>query len=158
MKKFLGEVRLTLEKIEVLETEHRADLMTMFNQRLVEMNKQATQLEQVLSQMSIKKVIEQSFTLGANNRSVEKDILTTEDNQKSVNAYLIEKIHTLEDKINYRFEEEKKQMKEEREVLEGESKKQERQDKERELKGEKQHRELKGMIEEVREEVRLWST
>ncbi len=48
--------------------------------------------------MSIQKVIEESFE-DKGNREVEQNILLEENNQKSVNTYLIKKIHTLEDRV-----------------------------------------------------------
>ena len=53
--------------------------------------------------MSIQKVIEESFG-DKGNRQMEQDIITEESNQKSVNSYLIKKIHTLEDRVNAKFE------------------------------------------------------
>jgi len=55
--------------------------------------------------MSIEKVIEESFE-DKGNRENEQLIVTEESNQKSVNNYLIKKIHTLEDRVNAKFEKE----------------------------------------------------
>lgn len=106
LKRFVKEVNSYLEKVTALESENRADLMVMFNQKLVEYNKKAEQLEKVLSEMTIKKVIEDSFAGDKNSRVVEQSILSGEENQKSVNGYLIQKIHTLEDRVNAKFEKE----------------------------------------------------
>jgi phosphoserine aminotransferase len=38
LKKFVREVNVYLEKVTALEAENRADLMVMFNQKLVEYN------------------------------------------------------------------------------------------------------------------------
>lgn len=78
--------------------------MVMFNQKLVENNQKAKQLEKVLQEMTIRKVIEDSFVGGKESRAVEEVILSGEENQKSVNTYLIQKIHTLEDRVNAKFE------------------------------------------------------
>jgi hypothetical protein len=75
--------------VSALESENRADLMVMFNQRLVEYNTKAAQLEKVLSEMTIRRVIEDSFGGDREQRQVEETILSGEDNQKSVNTYLI---------------------------------------------------------------------
>ena len=80
--------------------------MTMLNQKLQESTKKIEALEKVLSEMSIKKVIEVSFQ-NKGNREYEQSIITEEGNQKSVNAYLIQKIHTLEDRVNDKFDKEK---------------------------------------------------
>jgi hypothetical protein len=89
LKRFVKEVNGYLEKVTALEQENRADLMVMFNSKLVEYNKKATQLEQVLSEMTIRKVIEDSFGGNRESRAVEQSILSGEENQKSVNGYLI---------------------------------------------------------------------
>jgi hypothetical protein len=80
--------------------------MVMFNQKLVEYNEKSKQLEKVLSEMTIRRVIEDSFGGDSEQRKVEESILSGEDNQKSVNTYLIQKIHTLEDRVNAKFESE----------------------------------------------------
>jgi glycyl-tRNA synthetase (class II) len=100
LKRFVKEVNGYLEKVTALESENRADLMVMFNGKLNEYNRKADQLEKVLSEMSIRKVIEDSFGVGREGRAVEQSILSGEENQKSVNAYIIQKIHTLEDRVN----------------------------------------------------------
>jgi hypothetical protein len=41
LKRFVKDVNGYLEKVTALEQENRADLMVMFNQRLVEYNKRA---------------------------------------------------------------------------------------------------------------------
>jgi hypothetical protein len=60
--------------------------------------------------MTIRRVIEESFGGDRANRAVEQTILSGEENQKSVNAYLIQKIHTLEDRVNAKFEREQADM------------------------------------------------
>jgi hypothetical protein len=115
VKRFVKDISNFLEKVEALEAENRADLMTMFNTKLGEYNKKADSLEKVLSEMSIQKVIEESFQTNSN-RELEQEILSEEGNQKSVNSYLIKKIHTLEDRINAKFAEEQKLI---REVIKG---------------------------------------
>jgi hypothetical protein len=77
---------------------------------LVEYNAQAVKLEKVLSEMSIRKVIEDSFGGDKESRAVEQTILSGEENQRSVNAYLIQKIHTLEDRVNAKFDKEQTEM------------------------------------------------
>jgi predicted HicB family RNase H-like nuclease len=52
-----------------------------------------------MEEMNIKKVIEGSFE-NKGNRSHEEMVIGDESNQKSVNTYLIQKIHTLEDRVN----------------------------------------------------------
>lgn len=79
VKKFVKEIHTAVEKIEALEAENRADLMTMFNAKLVEFQKKAENLEKVLSEMNIKKVIEESFG-DKGNREVEQNIITEESN------------------------------------------------------------------------------
>lgn len=106
LKRFVKEVNAYLEKVSALDSENRADLMVQFNQKLVEYNVKATKLEKVLSEMTIRKVIEDSFGGGKESRVVEQSILSGEENQKSVNGYLIQKIHTLEDRVNAKFEKE----------------------------------------------------
>lgn len=61
VKKFVRDVDVLLEKVEAVEAENRADLMVMFVQRLAEFQQQALALERVLTQMTIEKVIEESF-------------------------------------------------------------------------------------------------
>ena len=61
VKKFLKEISHYLEKAEAFETENRADLMTMLNQKLIDSTKKHEALENVLSEMTIQKVIEVSF-------------------------------------------------------------------------------------------------
>ena len=60
--------------------------------------------------MSIRRVIEDSFGGDKQNRAVEQTILSGEENQRSVNAYLIQKIHTLEDRVNAKFDREQADM------------------------------------------------
>ena len=103
VKRFVKDINTFLEKVEALEAENRADLMTMFNMKILEYNQKADTLQKVLSEMSIQKVIEESFG-DKGNRQMEQDIITEESNQKSVNSYLIKKIHTLEDRVNAKFE------------------------------------------------------
>ena len=103
VKRFVKDINNFLEKVEALEAENRADLMTMFNMKILEYNQKADTLQKVLSEMSIQKVIEESFG-DRGNRQMEQDIITEESNQKSVNSYLIKKIHTLEDRVNAKFE------------------------------------------------------
>ena len=57
--------------------------------------------------MTIRRVIEQSFS---GDRGIEERILSGDDNQKSVNQYLIQNIHTLEDRVNAKFDSEKSQL------------------------------------------------
>lgn len=71
LKRFVKEVNSYLEKVSALEAENRADLMVMFNIKLVEYNNKASQLEKVLSEMSIRKVIEDSFGGDKESRVVE---------------------------------------------------------------------------------------
>ena len=106
LKRFVKEVNGYLEKVSALEQENRADLMVMFNQKLNEYNKRAEQLDRVLSEMTIRRVIEDSFSGDKDHRAVEQTILSGEENQKSVNGYLIQKIHTLEDRVNAKFDSE----------------------------------------------------
>jgi hypothetical protein len=61
VKKFVKDVSVFLEKAEAFESENRADLMTLLNPRLVEFTKTTEALEKVLSEMTIQKVIEESF-------------------------------------------------------------------------------------------------
>jgi len=60
--------------------------------------------------MSIQKVIEESFE-DKGTRESEHSIILEEGNQKSVNSYLIQKIHTLEDRVNNKFDSEKRDIK-----------------------------------------------
>ena len=71
LKRFVKEVNSYLEKVSALEAENRADLMVMFNTKLIEYNNKASQLEKVLSEMSIRKVIEDSFGGDKESRVVE---------------------------------------------------------------------------------------
>ena len=80
LKKFVREVNIYLEKVTALESENRADLMVMFNQKLVEYNEKSKQLEKVLSEMTIKRVIEDSIGGDFEQRKVEESILSGEDN------------------------------------------------------------------------------
>jgi formyltetrahydrofolate synthetase len=107
LKGFVKEINIYLEKVQALEQENRADLMVMFNKRLLDYQKQAEKLEKVLSEMNIRRVIEESFGGDRGQRDIEERILSGEDNQKSVNTYLIQKIHTLEDRVNAKFDKEK---------------------------------------------------
>ena len=107
VKHFVKEVKVFLEKAEAFESENRADLMTMLNPKLNECTQKVTEFENILSEMTIQKVIDQSFH-SKGNREFEQNIITEEGNQKSVNSYLIQKIHTLEDRVNAKFEEEQK--------------------------------------------------
>jgi hypothetical protein len=72
-------VSLFLEKAEAFESENRADLMTMLNNKLIEYTKTIEALEKVLSEMSIQKVIEESFD-NKNNRDFEHSIIIEEGN------------------------------------------------------------------------------
>ena len=58
VKHFVKEVKVFLEKAEAFESENRADLMTMLNPKLAECLQKMTELENVLSEMSIQKVID----------------------------------------------------------------------------------------------------
>ena len=89
LKRFVKDVTIMLEKVSALEAENRADLLVMFNGKLTELQQQATRLERVLGEMTIRKVIEESFGGERGKREVEERILSGEDNQKSVNTYLI---------------------------------------------------------------------
>ena len=60
--------------------------------------------------MTIRRVIEDSFGGDRESRQVEESILSGENNQKSVNTYLIQKIHTLEDRVNKRFDQEQSEL------------------------------------------------
>lgn len=157
LKKFVKDVNIYLEKVSALEAENRADLMVIFNQKLVEYNKKAKDLEKVLSEMSIRRVIEDSFGGDRESRAVEQTILSDEGNQKSVNAYLIQKIHTLEDRVNAKFENEQADMSVLKQGQEAESGRMMEAIKERELKAEKQHREMKTQLAEVRDQMQAWS-
>ncbi len=125
--------------------------MVIFNKKLVDYNNEAQKLDKVLQEMSIRKVIEDSFGGDRESRAVEQNILTGEDNQKSVNAYLIQKIHTLEDRINAKFDREQADMTALKSSQTAEDAKLMEAIKERELKSEKQHRELKAQLTEVRD-------
>jgi len=61
VKKFVKDINVFMEKVEAIEAENRADLMTMFNQKLSEYTDKIAHYEKVLSEMSIQKVIEESF-------------------------------------------------------------------------------------------------
>jgi hypothetical protein len=84
--------------------------MTILNQKYLEYSKKLEALQKVLSEMNIKKVIEVSFE-NRGNREQEHSIILEEGNQKSVNSYLIQKIHTLEDRMNSRFEKQNEEIK-----------------------------------------------
>ena len=107
--------------------------------------------------MTIRKVIEDSFSGDREARAVEQTILSGEENQKSVNAYLIQKIHTLEDRVNAKFDRESADMTAIKQGLAAQDAKLLDTIKERELKAEKQHRELKAQIAEVRDQLASWS-
>lgn len=92
--------------------------------------------------MSIQKVIEESFE-DKGNREAEQSIITEESNQKSVNSYLIKKIHTLEDRVNAKFDKEQAYIKQLMKTSETDLTKLEGLIKEKELRSEKQYRELK---------------
>ena len=157
LKKFVREVNIYLEKVTALESENRADLMVMFNQKLVEYNEKSKQLEKVLSEMTIRRVIEDSFGGDFEQRKVEESILSGEDNQKSVNTYLIQKIHTLEDRVNAKFESEQSDLAALKNFQTSETQKVIEALKDKDLKAEKQHRELKAQIAEVRDQISQWS-
>jgi hypothetical protein len=53
VKRFVKDINNFVEKVEALEAENRADLMTMFNNKLAEYAKKAETLEKVLSEMTI---------------------------------------------------------------------------------------------------------
>jgi DNA-binding ferritin-like protein (Dps family) len=110
LKRFVKEVNICLEKVSALEGENRADLLVMFNGRLNDYQVQAQKLDKVLTEMTIRRVIEESFGGDRGQREVEERILSGEGNQKSVNTYLIQKIHTLEDRVNAKFDHEKSQL------------------------------------------------
>ena len=71
LKRFVRDINVFLDKVTALESENRADLMVMFNQKLVENNAKAQQLEKVLSEMTIRRVIEDSFGADTQSRVVE---------------------------------------------------------------------------------------
>ena len=156
VKRFVKDINNFLEKVEALEAENRADLMTMFNMKILEYNQKADTLQKVLSEMSIQKVIEESFG-DRGNRQMEQDIITEESNQKSVNSYLIKKIHTLEDRVNAKFEQEQSLIKQMMKHSEVDLVKLEAIIKEKELRSEKQFRELKSSLAEVKEQLFSWS-
>ena len=79
MKRFVKDINNFVEKVEAIEAENRADLMTMFNAKLGEYSQKANEYEKVLSEMSIQKVIEESFEDKAN-RENEQLIITEESN------------------------------------------------------------------------------
>lgn len=79
VKRFVKDINTFLEKVEALESENRADLMTMFIPKLEEYTYKADAFEKVLSEMSIQKVIEESFD-NKGNREVEQNILLEENN------------------------------------------------------------------------------
>ena len=79
VKRFVKDINTFVEKVEALEADNRADLMTMFNSKLTEYGKKAESFEKVLSEMSIQKVIEESFE-GKGNREAEQSIITEESN------------------------------------------------------------------------------
>jgi len=79
VKRFVKDINNFLEKVEALESENRADLMTMFIPKLEEYTARADALEKVLSEMSIQKVIEESFE-DKGNREAEQNILLEENN------------------------------------------------------------------------------
>lgn len=110
VKRFVKDTQIFLEKAEAFESENRADLMTLLNQKYLEFKHKLEALEKVLSEMNIQKVIEDSFE-DKSNREYEHNILMEEGNQKSVNSYLIQKIHTLEDRVNLKFEKEQEELK-----------------------------------------------
>ena len=110
MKELMREVSLCFEKVKAYEGENRADLMTRENQKLSECTSKAGQLEKVLSEMSIQKIIEESFE-DKSHREAEQNIITEESNQKSVNSYLIKKIHTLEDRLSGKLDKEQAYLK-----------------------------------------------
>ena len=143
LKRFVKEVNICLEKVSALEGENRADLLVMFNSRLTDYQVQAQKLEKVLSEMTIRRVIEESFGGDRGQREVEERILSGEDNQKSVNTYLIQKIHTLEDRVNAKFDHEKSQLSQISKIQKEESQRLIDALKDRDLKVEKSNRELK---------------
>ena len=87
-------------------------------------------------------MIEESFE-DKGNREFEQSILTEEGNQKSVNAYLIQKIHTLEDRVNAKFDKEQDLIKSLNTKTDKDVEKIEQLIKEKEIKSEKQYREIK---------------
>lgn len=145
VKRFVKDVTILLDKAEAFESENRADLMTILNQKYLEYSKKLEALQKVLSEMNIKKVIEESFG-NKGNREQEHSIILEEGNQKSVNSYLIQKIHTLEDRMNSRFESEHEEIKALGIKLQNEVDRIEKMIKEKEIKREQQYREQKQMI------------
>lgn len=156
LKKFVKDVAIYLEKAEAFESENRADLMTMLNSKLMEYTKKMEALQKVLSEMTIQKVIEESFE-DKGNREYEQSILVEEGNQKSVNAYLIQKIHTLEDRVNVKFDKEQDMIKQLNLKNDKDLEKVEQVIKEKELKSEKQYREMKQQIGEIKSLLTEWS-
>ena len=74
-----------------------------------------------------------------------------------MNNYLIKKIHTLEDRINSRFEKEQKATEELVKASQSDTAKVEAMLNERDLKHQKVYRELKTSIMELKEELFQWS-
>ena len=83
--------------------------------------------------------------------------MSGEENQRSVNGYLIQKIHTLEDRVNAKFDREQADLTALRQAQAAEDARLLEAIKERELKAERQHRELKAQITEVRDQLAAWS-
>ncbi|CDW91582.1 UNKNOWN [Stylonychia lemnae] len=156
VKRFVKDVNVFMEKVEAIEAENRADLMTMFNQKLKEHTDKINTFEKVLSEMSIQKVIEESFG-EKGNRETEQNIITEESNQKSVNNYLIKKIHTLEDRVNAKFEKEQSYVKQLMKTQDTDMQKFEGLIKEKELRSEKQYRELRSGIQDIKSQLFEWS-
>lgn len=75
-----------------------------------------------------------------------------------MNSYLIQKIHTLEDRINAKFEREKEELKKMNEMQSKEAQHLDQILKEKELKNEKQFRELKQMIGDLKSDMNVWSS
>lgn len=112
--------------------------------------------EKVLSEMSIQKVIENSFE-GKSNRDYEHSIIIEEGNQKSVNSYLIHKIHTLEDRVNAKFDKELGLVEFLRNKTNDDVESLIKLIKEKELKSEKQYRELKAELQILKDEMNEWA-
>ena len=107
--------------------------------------------------MTIQKVIEVSFQ-DKNNRDQEHHLIVEEGNQKSVNSYIIQKIHTLEDLVGKKFEGEQTEIKLIKEAHTESESKLEKLIKQNKVDSLKQFKELTAMIQDIKNEVNNWST
>lgn len=156
VKRFVREVSIFLDKAEAFESENRADLMTLLNSKLVEYTCTVEALEKVLSEMTIQKVIEESFQ-EKGNRDFEHNIIIEEGNQKSVNSYLIQKIHTLEDRVNAKFDKELELVASLRDKGNTELDNVIQLIKDKELRGQNQFKELKSELQGVKNSMNDWA-